>query len=329
MKCCKQFPLQPAGILHADGDAGQQRLEDARRREIEGRPDLAQILRHRIGALGAVHAKPGDVALGVVEIVVADPGERQVGEHIVVLVQAVEFDRVARRLDRAGRLQHHALRAAGRAGRVEHDGDVVAACRPDRVLPGAAKRRVGFETAGAGRLDVRKGVEPGRRIEGKAARLVIDDVGQSGNFLSARPYLVDLLLVLHHREAHAGMVEHIGHLVGDGVGIDRHRNRPERLRRRECPVETRAVGADDGDPVALAEAERLKPDARTCGLLRAARARSSFARCRNPCGAWPAGRPASRHCAAGISGMCPCRRRKPSQPCACSSRPACSRLLRP
>ena len=41
----EQLALQPAGILHADGDAGQQALENARRREIEGRADLAQILR--------------------------------------------------------------------------------------------------------------------------------------------------------------------------------------------------------------------------------------------------------------------------------------------
>ena len=101
--------------------------------------------------------------------------------------------------------------------------------------PGHRKRRAG----------------PAGRIVGKAARLVIDHVGQSGNFPGARPYLVDLLLVLHHGEAHAGMVEHIGHLFGDRVGIDRHRNRAERLRCRKCPVETRAVGADDGDAVAM------------------------------------------------------------------------------
>ena len=125
----EQLALQPAGVLHADGDAGEQPLEDARRREIEGRPDLAQVLRHRLGAFRAVHAEAGDIALRVVEIVVADPGERQVGEHAVALAEIVERRRVARGADGSPRLQHHALGAAGGAGRVEHDADFVAACR--------------------------------------------------------------------------------------------------------------------------------------------------------------------------------------------------------
>jgi hypothetical protein len=39
----------------------------------------------------------GNVALRVVEIVIADPGERQIGEHAVVLGQLVEGDGVLRR----------------------------------------------------------------------------------------------------------------------------------------------------------------------------------------------------------------------------------------
>ena len=31
--------------------------------------------------------KPDDIALGIVEIVVADPGKRQIGEHAVIFVQ--------------------------------------------------------------------------------------------------------------------------------------------------------------------------------------------------------------------------------------------------
>ena len=157
-------------------------------------------------------------------------------------------------------------------------------------------------------LDGGEGVEAGCVVAGQPARLVIDDVGQRRDFGGRRPDLVDLLLVLHHREAHAGMVEHIGHLVGDRVGIDRHGNRAERLRRREGPVEARPVGADDGDPVALREPERLQADGQAADLLELLAPRSSSARCRNPCGAWRGGRPASRRCAAGISGTCSSRR---------------------
>ena len=42
--------------------------------------------------------------------------------------------------------------------------------------------------------------------------------------------LVDLLLVLHDGEADVGVFEHVGHFVGDGVRIDRHRNGAQHLR---------------------------------------------------------------------------------------------------
>ena len=48
-------------------------------------------------ALRAVHAEAGDIAPARSEIVVADPGERQIGQHLVLLGQLVEGDRVARR----------------------------------------------------------------------------------------------------------------------------------------------------------------------------------------------------------------------------------------
>ncbi len=53
---------------------------------------------------GHAHAEAGDVALRVVEIVVADPGERQIGEHARRLsVRLVEGDGVAGGVDAARR----------------------------------------------------------------------------------------------------------------------------------------------------------------------------------------------------------------------------------
>ena len=46
-----------------------------------------------------------------------------------------------------------------------------------------------------------------------------------------RDQLVDLLLVLGDREPHLGVVEDIGHLVGDRVLVDRHRHAAQRLGR--------------------------------------------------------------------------------------------------
>ena len=50
----------------------------------------------------------------------------------------------------------------------------------------------------------------------------------------------------------------IGKLVGDRVGIDRHRDRAEHLRGHHRPVELRPVGADDGDGVAALEPEAVQ-----------------------------------------------------------------------
>ena len=93
----EQLALEGAGILHADHHAREQLLERARRREIERRADLAQIGHRGVGAFRAGHAEAGDQALRVVEIMIADPGERQIGERLVVLGQLVEGDGVGRR----------------------------------------------------------------------------------------------------------------------------------------------------------------------------------------------------------------------------------------
>ena len=81
-----------------------------------------------------------------------------------------------------------------------------------------------------------------------------------GTCAGDRQDLVDLLLVLDGGETHLGMRQHIGQLVGDGVGIDRNRNGAERLRRHHRPIELRPVGADDRDGVAARDAEPVQPD---------------------------------------------------------------------
>ena len=125
--------------------------------------------------------------------------------------------------------------------------DIFAACLADAGFPAAAERGIGLEQRHSGFLHGRKRMQAGSVIVAQPARLVIDEIGKGRNFCAAGADLVDLLLILHHGETHAGMVEHIGHFVCDRVGIDGHGHRAERLRRREGPVEARPVGADDGD----------------------------------------------------------------------------------
>ena len=94
-------PLQEAGILHADHDARQQglRARAAARNRRSGRS--------RAGPPSPSRCFPGrrcrsrHQALRVVEIMIADPGERQIGEHHVVLGQLVERHRVGGGLDPA------------------------------------------------------------------------------------------------------------------------------------------------------------------------------------------------------------------------------------
>jgi hypothetical protein len=80
-----------------------------------GRADLSQVGRGSVGAFRAGDAKAGDITLRVIEVVVADPGEREVGEHLVTVRQIVEGDGVARSGNGVLAAQDHALRAAGRA----------------------------------------------------------------------------------------------------------------------------------------------------------------------------------------------------------------------
>ena len=96
-------------------------------------------------------------------------------------------------------------------------------------------------------------------VVAQPARLVVDDLLELRQPLGHRQDLVDLLLVLDRGEAHLGMGQHIGELVGDGVGVDRHRHGAEHLRRHHRPVEPGPVGPDDGDGVAAREPEAGQP----------------------------------------------------------------------
>ena len=104
-------------------------------------------------------------------------------------------------------------------------------------------------------------------VVAQAARLVVDDVLEPRQPLRDRQDLVDLLLVLDHRERDLGMLEHVGHLVGDRVRLDRHRHAAEHLRGRHRPVEPRPVVADDGDLVAALEPELSQADAQGAHLV--------------------------------------------------------------
>ena len=126
-------------------------------------------------------------------------------------------------------------------------------------MPRGEPRRIA-ELLGADLLHV---IDPGELravVIAQAARLVVDDVTQGGQAIGDRQDLVDLLLVLDDRDRDLGVLEHVGHLVGNRVRVDRHRHRAERLPGAHRPVEPRAVRPDDGELVAA-----LQPKLRKAG----------------------------------------------------------------
>ena len=124
-----------------------------------------------------------------------------------------------------------------------------------------------------------------------------------------RQNLVDLLLILGDDDAGLAMIEHRGDLVGDRVGVDRHRNCADHLRRGDRPVEPRPVRADDRHRVAPVETRARGDRRRWRASRRRPRPRSRSARGRNPCDERRGGRPAPRHAPARAWRTCRSRAR--------------------
>src|SRR5260370_8407688 len=104
-------PLDCRSVLHADHHPRQHGLENARRSEIESWSDLAQILLDRLTALGTRHAESSDKALCIIEVMIAHPGERQVGERHVIVGQSIETKSIPHNLHPAPPPHHHPLRS--------------------------------------------------------------------------------------------------------------------------------------------------------------------------------------------------------------------------
>jgi hypothetical protein len=92
----------------------------------------------------------------------------------------------------------------------------------------------------------------------QAALFVVEDVFQRGQLRRHGEELVDLLLVLHGGVRDLGVLQDVGHLLGDRVGIHGHGHGADPLRGRHGPIEPRPVVADDGDLAAALEPEGLQ-----------------------------------------------------------------------
>ena len=256
----EQAPLEGARVLDAHHGERQDALEDARRREEVGGADLAPVVGDRLGALGAVHAQPGQKGLRVGEDVVADPGDRQIGDDLVRVGQAVEAAADLGGLDGVVIAQHHAFGASGRAGGVEDDGEV----RSPPRLELAGQHGGGLTIRGEAHASVVD--DAGDRVQmravvvAQAALFVIENVPQRRQPIGHGEKLVHLLLILHGGMRDLRMLQDVGHLVGDCIRVDRNRHGAEPLRGGDSPVEARPVVADHGDLGAAPDAERLEAD---------------------------------------------------------------------
>ena len=106
-------------------------------------------------------------------------------------------------------------------------------------------------TGGEQRVEWR---EAGLVVVAQAARVVEPDVRQLRALGANLDQLVDLLLVLDHREGDVGVGDRPDELGRGRVLVERHRDRAERLRREHRGVEPRPVLADHDQVLAALQA---------------------------------------------------------------------------
>ena len=188
---------------------------------------------------------------------IANPRHRQVREHLLVLTNAFGQRGAAGRRDRVGMRQHHALRNAGGPRRVADHRDVVARALRDLVVE---IRRVLLRERAPALLECGQAQEARLAVPREPSRVVVDDRLEPRTLRPDVEQLVDLLLVLDHREARLGVIHDVRELALDRVLVERYRDAAERLRRHHGPVELRTVVADDRDLVAPGESERRQPE---------------------------------------------------------------------
>ena len=95
-------------------------------------------------------------------------------------------------------------------------------------------------------------------VVAQAAPVVEQDVRELRALLADLEHLVDLLLVLDHREAHLALLIGNTHSGRRGVLVERDRNGAERLRRQHGGVQAGPVGADDDQVLAALQAELVQ-----------------------------------------------------------------------
>jgi hypothetical protein len=180
---------------------------------------------------------------------IAHPGQRQIGEHHVIVGQSVKSDGIRRGINAASRRQRDALRCAGRSRSVEDDRDVGTVALTDEFIDLFTKCRVGRKRRAAVFDDVADSDQPTVIVVVKAARLVIDNRVEMRQSVRYRQDFVDLLLILRCDKLCLGVSENKSKLVSHCIRINWNRNRAQRMRCHDGPIELWPIGTDDRDRV--------------------------------------------------------------------------------
>ena len=254
-KIVEHAALDGGGVFNANHHLGENIFINTRRREVIGGADFAEALHHGIGRFGAVEAKPGHTGLRIGIQEIADPGHRQIAEDIVGVRNAIEFNQYLGRVDEGGVGVRYALGLTGGARGIEHDGNIVWPTGGDFGFKMAGMLLVKFAAPGE---QIGVGFHRGLGVISQPTRVIKNEMRELRALRTDFQELVDLLLILNHRETHLCILQHVHHFLRDGVLIQRHGNPAQTFCCHHRPVEARAIVADHGQRIATFEAERRK-----------------------------------------------------------------------
>ncbi|MPM36843.1 hypothetical protein SDC9_83447 [bioreactor metagenome] len=254
-------------VFHADRHRGEHAFEHARRCEIVGGADLAQVDVDRGGRFGTVDGEACGQPLREREQMVAHPCRWQVGDDVVFGVELIHLDRALGRSGKAGVRLAHALGCAGGARGVQNHRDVGRLDAFDQLFPCAGMLLVPLH---AFLHQIFGADEAGRIVLAQAARVVIDDVADRRHGLAHFKQLVDLFLVFGEGEGDFRILHHEGHFAGDGVLVQRNRHAANALHGHEAQIQVRTVVADEREVLAALESQCQQPAGHlahvACGL---------------------------------------------------------------
>ena len=241
--------LERRGVhdLHLDGRV--EAFPDARRREHDVRTDLADVVQRRLRLLGEIDGEADGQGGGRRHHLLADPGQRQEGDELVVREALVDLREAARHGEQIAEAEHGSLGEAGRAGGVADHRQVFALAARD------ALGEAGLLHLAAPRLHRLERHQQGMLVSAQSARIGIDHAFDFGQAIDHVEDLVDLFLVLGDDEDGIGMIDDVGNLVEVGVLVEADRGCASGLRSQLRHHPLRPVVAEDGHLVAASEAQ--------------------------------------------------------------------------